>query len=54
MTACGGNIIGCEIIRNKQCPQCGLAPIEDAEGGKPFFGIQRTVSPTFFLKGLKH
>ena len=30
MTACGGNIIGDEIRRNEQCPQCGLAMIEDA------------------------
>ena len=30
MTACGGNLIGCEIRRNKQCPLCGLASIEAA------------------------
>ena len=33
MTACGGNLIGGEIIRNEQCPLCGLATIEDAELG---------------------
>ena len=31
MTACGGNFIGGEINRNKQSPQCGVAPIEVAE-----------------------
>ncbi len=31
MTACGGNIIGGEISRNKQCPLCGLALIEAAD-----------------------
>ncbi len=31
MTAGGGNIICAEIIRNKQSPLCGVAPIEDAE-----------------------
>ncbi len=30
MTACGGNYIGGEIIRNEQCPLCGLATFEDA------------------------
>ncbi|MCR4886346.1 MAG: hypothetical protein K5919_05470, partial [Clostridiales bacterium] len=30
MTACGGNLIGGEIIRNEQCPLCGLATFEDA------------------------
>ena len=34
MTACGGNLIGGEISRNKQCPLCGLAPIEAAESRK--------------------
>ncbi len=46
MTASGGNLIGGEISRNEQCPLCGLATIEAAEGGNPFFGPQRTVSPT--------
>lgn len=31
MTASGRNIIGGEINRNKQYPQCGFAPIEVAE-----------------------
>ena len=39
MTASGGNVIGGEIIRNKQSPQCGVAPIEDAEKGEPLFGF---------------
>lgn len=30
MTASGGNIMACEISRNKQSPQCGVAPIEAA------------------------
>ena len=34
MTAYGGNLIGGEISRNKQCPQSGLAPIEAAELGQ--------------------
>ena len=29
--ASGGNPVRAEISRNKQCPQCGLAPIEAAE-----------------------
>ena len=29
-TASGGNIVKGAIIRNEQCPQCGLATIEDA------------------------
>lgn len=29
-TASGGNIVKGAIIRNEQCPQCGLAMIEDA------------------------
>lgn len=34
MTASGGNFIGSEVKRNKQSPQCGVAPIELAEPRK--------------------
>ncbi len=30
-TAGGGNIVRAEVSRNKQAPQCGVAPIEAAE-----------------------
>ena len=45
MTACGGNIIGCEIIRNKQCPhEADLRRLRMRTWGKPLFGLQRAVS----------
>ena len=46
MTACGGNLIGGEIIRNEQSPhEAELRRLRMRPRGKPFFGLQRAVSP---------